>query len=180
MRKLLLGLVGATTLITASAASATITFNIVGASGTFGDTSASANLQCVGTPPCSFTDSGTFTIPVGYQLVSATITTAAISAATDLNFSHALGGVNLNGVDFTLSPNGLFEFGGVGPLSLLPINTIFVSGTTGGRASFSGTLAFAAVPGVPEPSTWMMMLAAFGAVGLMLRRRRRELVTQIA
>ena len=36
-------------------------------------------------------------------------------------------------------------------------------------------------PGVPEPATWAMMLAGFGATGFALRRsRRKALLTQIA
>ena len=37
--------------------------------------------------------------------------------------------------------------------------------------SASGT-AFTAIPAVPEPTTWAMMIAGFGAVGSAMRRRR--------
>ena len=40
-----------------------------------------------------------------------------------------------------------------------------------------GTVRINAVAGVPEPGTWMMMLLGFGAVGLTLRRRNRQLAT---
>jgi hypothetical protein len=32
------------------------------------------------------------------------------------------------------------------------------------------------MPGVPEPATWAMMLIGFGAMGTMLRRRRRAVL----
>jgi hypothetical protein len=33
---------------------------------------------------------------------------------------------------------------------------------------------------VPEPGTWAMMLLGFGAMGLVIRRRRRPALVQIA
>ena len=33
---------------------------------------------------------------------------------------------------------------------------------------------------VPEPATWAMMLLGFGAVGIASRRRRTQLLAQIA
>lgn len=36
------------------------------------------------------------------------------------------------------------------------------------------------VPGVPEPTSWAMMLVGFGATGYAMRRRRKVLLTQIA
>jgi hypothetical protein len=50
-------------------------------------------------------------------------------------------------------------------------NTLFVSGTTGGNAAFSGNLSFAAQSAVPEPATWAFMLVGFGAVGYSMRKR---------
>jgi len=40
---------------------------------------------------------------------------------------------------------------------------------------FAATYHFISDSSVPEPSTWAMMLAGFGAIGLALRRRRRTL-----
>ena len=123
------------------------------------------------TTPCTFMDMGTFLTPAGFNLVSATITTTltGTNAATDINF----GSVLLNGVAFTMSPNGAFEFGSLlnQPLAPGALNTLTVNGTTGGNASYAGTLSFAAVPAVPEPATWAMMLFGFGAIGVGLRRR---------
>lgn len=42
-------------------------------------------------------------------------------------------------------------------------------------AGFAATYHFISdTPSVPEPSTWAMMLAGFGAIGLAFRRRRRK------
>lgn len=41
-------------------------------------------------------------------------------------------------------------------------------------ATFSATIT--AVAAIPEPTTWAMMIASLGAVGLLLRRRRRTAV----
>ena len=54
----------------------------------------------------------------------------------------------------------------------------FQSTGSNGTGSDIGT----AVPGVPEPATWAMMLVGFGAAGLSMRRSRRKktLLPQIA
>jgi hypothetical protein len=36
----------------------------------------------------------------------------------------------------------------------------------------SGSAVGSAVPAVPEPATWAMMLLGFGAIGFSMRRRR--------
>ena len=89
---------------------------------------------------------------------------------TDVTFTSA----TLNGVDINLSPDGIFEFGsligqatGAGPQQLV------ITGTSGGAGSYSGTLSFD-VALVPEPASWAMMIAGFGGVGALLRRRRND------
>ena len=43
------------------------------------------------------------------------------------------------------------------------------------EANFSSTTHYAILTsGVPEPATWAMMLAGFGAIGFGMRRRRRD------
>jgi hypothetical protein len=56
------------------------------------------------------------------------------------------------------------------------VNQIVVSGVSRGQGSYGGNATFTptATPGVPEPSTWAMMLIGFGAVGFAMRRRRNE------
>jgi hypothetical protein len=57
-------------------------------------------------------------------------------------------------------------------------------GTSNGATANSGAILITTPPppSVPEPATWAMMLAGFGATGFALRRtrRRKALLTQIA
>ena len=43
-----------------------------------------------------------------------------------------------------------------------------------GAANGAGSAIGRQVPGVPEPSSWLMMLLGFGAVGQMVKRRRKS------
>jgi len=52
---------------------------------------------------------------------------------------------------------------------------ILYSGVLDARANGSATITFDQPVSVPEPATWLMMLAGFGAVGAVLRRRQRAL-----
>jgi len=62
-------------------------------------------------------------------------------------------------------------------------STDFYAFTSGGTTPNNNVLlgGLSAVGGVPEPSTWAMMLLGFGAMGFALRRRKRPaLLAQIA
>ena len=121
-----------------------------------------------------FTASGSFAANPGWQLVGGTLATGPrTSAGNDINFVTA----TLNGFAFNLfSPDGgITEFGSLAPISMQALNTLNITGYTGGRGSFAGTLTFQAVP---EPATWAMMLFGFGAIGFAMRRRRGARVTR--
>ncbi len=63
-----------------------------------------------------------------------------------------------------------FNFGNGGSFSLALSDAYF---HTPGSAQVSGTFTLLSSPGaVPEPSTWVMMLLGFGAVGSAMRKRR--------
>ena len=70
-----------------------------------------------------------------------------------------------------------FSFSGANPTFSAPV------GSSGRSTRFSGTGTFASdpapfYPGVPEVSTWGMMVLGFGAAGLAMRTsRRKDLVT---
>ena len=87
------------------------------------------------------------------------------------------GDVTANGSD--LGSVGLFTLGTGNSLFLTAdaagaFNSIFgVGGLTGFEVGFATVNAQAAA--VPEPGTWMMMLAGFGAAGFALRRSRRRM-----
>ena len=166
-RTKLLSLAAAAAALTAFAAPAQAaeTITISGASGIFGNDSVGA----AGSATANFTNTFTFAAPVGFNLANATLSTTSSPLGTNnIDFTSAL----LNGVAFTLSPTGTFEFGSAGPVALLASNTITVMGRNTGDGAFSGTLTFAATSAVPEPATWGMMLLGFGAVGFSLRRKR--------
>jgi hypothetical protein len=76
-----------------------------------------------------------------------------------------------------------FNIGGLNTLSLTTNDTGI--GISGGLTSspgptqvnFEGVLSFTSpstVPGVPEPSTWAMMIIGFAGVGFMAYRRRNK------
>lgn len=170
-----LAVVAAALAAVASPAQAVETITITGPSGTFGND----NVVCAGglTTTCAFTNTFSFVTPEGFNLTNATISTTDLGG-NNIDFTSVL----LNGMSFTLTPTGTFEFGTLANAALTAgfNNTLTVSGQNTGNSAFSGTLVFANVPAVPEPATWGMMLLGFGAIGASLRRRRRPHLLQAA
>ena len=71
---------------------------------------------------------------------------------------------------------------GSGPLAsgTLTIDNVINSGAATFLSAIIGShpgqaLAVVPVRGVPEPSTWAMMLIGFGSIGVALRRRRKAI-----
>jgi len=49
------------------------------------------------------------------------------------------------------------------------------------QSSLGGGFFYTPVTGaVPEPATWAMMLLGFGGIGAAMRRRRKEILPQLA
>lgn len=163
--KRLLAATLATALLAGTAAQAahTITFAPPAAngsfSGTFGNTAISAG---------AFSDTFNFTMPTG--VAAGTISS---NFSTDQLNNIDFTAVTLNGTAFSVGSTGQTEFRS---LNSLPVTsgtqTLVVSGSSGGNASYSGTLAFTPTVAVPEPATWAMMITGFGGVGALLRRKR--------
>lgn len=83
---------------------------------------------------------------------------------------NAPGIFNLFQTNIVTGGTGLFAgatgmFTGIGTVS-------FVGGTPSSQQAYAGTLD---LPAVPEPASWMMIIAGFGLVGAALRRREPEL-----
>ncbi|WP_176268071.1 FxDxF family PEP-CTERM protein [Qipengyuania atrilutea] len=118
-----------------------------------------------------FTREFTFTLPVD-GTTAASISTVRVDAMTDINFTSVL----LNGVAFSLSPNGGVEFGSIeGLATLAGVQTLVVNGFSGGNGSFAGTISFVPTAAVPEPGTWALLMLGFAAVGFSMRRKKPEL-----
>lgn len=122
-----------------------------------------------------FVDTFTFTLPAsGFGTGSVITTTGTIGSATDLNFTS----VTFNGriVPITVMAGGLFEmaFASGLPVTGGVVNSLVVSGTSFGGASYGGNLTFAPAAAVPEAATWAMMLVGFGMMGAGLRYGRRK------
>jgi hypothetical protein len=190
MRRLVLGLIGATALTMASAASATMVLTTPTSVSVSGPTTDGANFTF------GYSNSDTtspFSETVSWMndlagLYSVSLTTSAVTAdgATDVDITAAfltgtgiLGQLNLipdiTNTDLNETYRLLSQQLGAGTY------TLTVQGTTGDIGSYGGNVAFEAHPGdVPEPATWGLMLLGFGAVGWQLRRRRSALLMQAA
>jgi len=206
MRKLMYGLVGASTLAMASAANATL---VIGSPTTvtavtlpstpdggfhvtfsYSDTHSSTPFEELVT----FVNSLSGFYGMGVQS-TATLVNGVIDPATDVDFSSvfvtaACPTVGAPGscagfphiADFTPNSGNTdvheqFDLSGL--FLTAGSYTIHITGTRGSASSFDGNLNFAAGTQLPEPATWALMLLGFGAVGWQLRRRRPAL-TQAA
>ena len=109
----------------------------------------------------------TFFLPEN-GFTAATITTIAVNMASNIDFTS----VTLNGVEFSLSPNGRVEGGNIFQFTNPGEQTLIVNGISGANAGFSGVVTFA--PGIPEPGVWLLMILGIGAVGGAMRYRRRK------
>jgi hypothetical protein len=185
MRKLFLGLIGATALTVASAANATVTIvdstmsaqattdgNLTFSTGFVDDGASSPFLEWI-------TWTETLDGLYSFDLQSINVSGAA---ATDVDFSSVwLTGTGIIG-SILINPHAgstdQFEHHALTDLALgAGTYTLNVAGTRGTTATFTGNISFAAVP---EPGTWAMMLLGFGAVGFAMRRRRTPALMQIA
>ena len=179
MRKLVLGLLGATALtFGAGAANATTVLDPINQ--TLLD---AANTDFFGATiidePGSFNHTFTFNLSGDMGADAALIT--EIFGGNDIDFTSIL----LDTYAFTQT---VFDGSGDETWALDPsvvlsagMHTIYVNGNVVGNSgdgSYSGVINLSSA--VPEPATWGMMLLGFGAVGFAMRRRRQPVLTQVA
>jgi hypothetical protein len=179
MRKLIYTLAGAAALASASVAGAAST--VTGASQTLTPPASTIFGAVVTGGPTTFNDTFTFNIMGTPGSADAQVSTILLNGSQNINFS----GITLDGNAFVrTSADGIT---GPIPETWALINPVFVGIGThtinvagsliGPNGSYAGTLNVAAVP---EPATWAMMLLGFGAMGLVIRRRRRPVLAQLA
>ncbi len=125
----------------------------------------------------SFTDTYTFRVPAN-GTGAGSLSANGSSPLDSLTFSNVTGKVTFsNGTDIYNIP--IFA-GTLGKLEGVPIfagafNKLTINGVAHGQAFYNGSASFTpSLSGVPEASTWSMMIMGVGAVGGALRSRRRK------
>jgi hypothetical protein len=179
MRKLLLGVVGATALAVGSAAGAVVTVDssttTVDGPTTVADVTTIGFTQAqLGSP--TFMEDVVFTNTLA-GLYSITLTTSSPAVDFTSAVLSGLGGpYNLIEID----DDGTNEFWRLAnPVTLDPSTyTLTINGNNSGAGSLGGSITIRQA--VPEPATWAMMLLGFGAVGFAMRRRRAPVLAQVA
>lgn len=129
---------------------------------------------------------GSTTYASGSNLLSAIFTDVSFSGRSGAT-SGAVGGDNINGGSLTYTSDFLNFATGAGldtsfNLSAIAPTPSRATGGTYALKSFASDAggSFSADPSpnitasVPEPATWVMMLAGFGMIGFGLRNRRRQ------
>jgi len=127
----------------------------------------------------TFTDSFVFRIDQdGFGSGALTTILAGMAdSMTDLDFGEITFSNGTETFAVAVSDWGFQEIGGLSniPIMFGALNTLTVNYTSRGQGSYGGNLAFApAVSAIPEPATWAMMIIGFGAVGVAMRRRRKD------
>jgi len=179
MRKLLLGMVGATALALGSAAGAVVTVD--SSTMTIDGPTTVADVTTIGFTEAQLT-SPTFTENVVFTntlagLYSITLTTSSPAVDFTSAILSGLGGpYNLVEID----DDGTNEFWRLAnPVTLGASQyTLAINGNNSGAGSLGGSITIRSA--VPEPATWAMMLLGFGAVGFAMRRRRAPILAQVA
>ena len=181
MRKLVLGLVGASALAIGSAAGAVVTVDssttVVSGPTTVADTTTIGFTEASLSSP-TFMETVAFTNTLA-GLYSITLTTSSPDIDFTSAFLAGLGGpYNLVEID----DDGTNEFWRLAnPVTLGASSYLLtINGNNSGAGSLGGSITIRQAPSVPEPATWAMMLLGFGAVGFAMRRRQKPVLAQLA
>jgi hypothetical protein len=186
MRKLFLGLLGATALTGASAANATaMVTSPTTVSGLSGPVTVNNIYYLFGYDDTDtnspFTETVSWMNDVGGVYgVNLITNSSTIDGPDDVDITAAFltGTGILNPINLLADPanTDLVESFSLTGLPLTAgTYTLTIEGTRSTAGVFGGHVSFDAVP---EPATWALMLLGFGAVGWQLRRRRSQVFAQ--
>lgn len=172
--KLNLALLTSVVVLAASASlpaqAALLNFNLTG--------SKNATFQLDSNPTPDFSSTSVFGDQIQFFNVSGTFDGVAMTAPSIGFGSGLFASLNING-----TPLGFTQFAGPTLFSGTDKAPIFAPGTFAltGIVSGNSTLTISEVAaGVPEPTTWALMIGGFGLTGLALRRRGANLRLQAA
>ncbi len=126
----------------------------------------------------AFTDIYTFRVPAN-GTGAGSFSANGSSVLDSLKFSNVSGDVTFyNGTDTYNIPIFAGTLGKLEGVDIFKgaLNKITINGVAHGQAFYNGSASFtpAALSGVPEASTWAMMILGVGATGGALRSRRRK------
>ena len=178
MRTLIVGLMGATALAMASAASATETYTQIDS--TFLNANGTSMFGANVSHQTSIADAFSFTLD-GDNAANAQVS-SIMFRNIDIDFTSIYIDVNDAAHRFVQTQfDPKTETWDLASVFLSAgTHTIYVNGNVVGSShngSYVGNLNIAAVP---EPATWGMMLIGFGAIGWQLRRRSSAVLAQAA
>jgi PEP-CTERM motif len=130
--------------------------------------------------PFSFSDQIQFTLGgASPALADSSLITFLLTGSQNISFACQTCSLfldnNVDGFRFVQTQfDPMAEAWQLNPIAISPgLHTIFANGVLfGPTGSYGGTINVQAIPNVPEPATWAMMLLGFGAIGWQLRRRR--------
>ena len=165
MNKLLITTALAASLLASAASAATfLTWSSIAPDGSF-----SANFGDTGIETLAFNDAFDFALPTGVSSFTLT-STFTVNPKNDINFTTAA----FNGQTFTIGSTGQNEYRFLNNVKVTggAPQHLVISGTSGGNGSYGGVISFTPFVGVPEPTSWALMIAGFGGVGGVLRVRK--------
>lgn len=124
--------------------------------------------------------------------ISTLVSFGATFSATDripglFSVATSLDGVHFTSVGTLLNPNSSFSGGNSTLVTTAPLSALYVEYSFGSAIGSNGfpngagvSEVFASVAGVPEPSTWAMMMLGFCGLGFMAYRRKKQIVAALA
>lgn len=129
------------------------------------------------TPTQNFDDSFIFTVPFARK-VTVTVFSQMLNPFKDnINFINPQG-AQLNGNNFDILSTGVIESRTITMLIGAGDHTIRLRGSAGSELSeYSGLISLG---GVPEPTSWALMILGFGVIGAAMRRRRAQVRTAVS